>query len=363
MKNEKTTFQLNEICVHLLGIIADSADSETIGKIIEVSLPAMMNLMVKTDEINMLQNGLETFKAMVHRGAKHLNLGVLSEFIKKILNSEDSACLGLSNLLSEMLKQFGKDMNQILPNILRAMLNRLADSEHATLNQQFIVFFSKLICFDFSIVEFISKHLIGTDTALQILCKKWIHYQPLIFSEYNLKVTISGLTRMIMSGDKRFAFPIKTEKLETQDTSKRLTRGNSKKVTVEIPFAAEAFIVMIKAYSYILNELKNDELYQFEDEDGEVGFGDEEEDENFDDDDDNEEPGHFSLKKGDEDADEWEDDFQDEYTKDDEYSTLNIQNFVQDSVKQIFLKHGNLVDYASKFLEPKEFEILKTLLK
>lgn len=354
IKTPNTKTNMIEICIDLIGITVSSSDQNNISNVLQLCFDPLMEYLKKSDDDEVLLSGTETIKIMIHNGAKYIKIESILSYISQLLNLSDSACQYLPGLLSVMLKQYKLEMNQYLPQILKACIQRFLSSEQPTLNQNFLVFFSKLICFDFKIIDFFENYKVGDESSLILLCKKWIIVQPYIFSEYNLKVTMSALIKVLLSGDKRFSFTIKKEEVGKKDDNKRVTRSNSKTILKEVPFALELFVLIVKCYNYVLTDLKSiNNLYSF------VNGNDEEEEEEGDDleDDDNVEGGFDP--KDEYDSEEERDDI---YTKDDEFSQMNLLNFMKDGLKQIYIQQKDIVSYSVNYLNPKEIEILKKLL-
>jgi hypothetical protein len=141
---EKNEVTLVDSCIELIGIIMDG---QVDLDLLKISFLPLMKLLKSTQDENLLQSGTETLRAIIHVSHSVLPqltfndsnaLQLILEFISKMLHSSsDSACMYVSALVIELIKKLGTVLKDILPNILKVILERLSNSNYIALIRVF----------------------------------------------------------------------------------------------------------------------------------------------------------------------------------------------------------------------------------
>eukprot|EP01080_Neovahlkampfia_damariscottae_P010513 gene10513-3035_t len=385
--HEQQELTLIDSCIELLGIIIDGFGQKRLNYILDIlkiSFIPLLNLLKYTQEDNLLQSGTETLRAIIHVSYEILPklnfnnsnaLQLILEFISKMLStSSDSACVYLSSLVIELIKKFNTILKDILPNILRVILERLYKSKNITLNRTFIILFSTLIISDTNnSLSFLSNFKINQISSLEILCKNWIQLHGMMITNYHLKISSIAFIKLILSNDSNLSFNIEIERIIQKNQSKRITRSNTQKIIEKVPFVVKIFQLLVSTLLRIIEDSKNKISFYSND-----GNDDDDDDDEYESDDDQFEfnngvgGGVSDFKFDDElrsifqeaeDSDEDEDGFTDPYAKDDEIYHLDLQTSLKDGIIEIFQKQKSLVELSLTILNEKEKKLLQDILK
>ncbi|KAI8821647.1 armadillo-type protein [Fimicolochytrium jonesii] len=259
---------------------------------------------VTEDQAAILQNGQDTIRALVQRDfagiAKwshegHSGLDLIVAFIAKLCrpNHSESAGIFVGDLINALIQKAGNDIMPVLPQILDAVLQKLAVSKTPSFIQQLVLVFANLFIQQTAgTLDFLSSVNVSGKSGLEIVLTAWAEQFTDFQGFLTIKLSAIGLTKVFETRDPRLNnIMVKGDEIVT--SNKIVTRSMSQKKPQQfsiIPFPA-------KAIKLILVELQHQSDSQM----GKLSTRG-----NYRDEDDGDEEGSWDDE---DESEEWEDDF------------------------------------------------------
>ncbi|KAI9193443.1 armadillo-type protein [Polychytrium aggregatum] len=221
--------------------------------------PHVMHLLLVTEDHTIMQVGQELLKVLVSKdthGVAHWSDGTKSgldyimQFIAKLLHptQAETAAVFVGDLISKLILKAGAELASVLPELLKAVAQRLATAQTPTFIQSLVIVFAHLIQSQLEkVVEFLDGLLVGGQKGLAILLKTWCEHYDSFQGSYALKVSATSLTKLFESSDPRIqSIAVRGDLVAT--TSGIKTRSQAKKapeVYTSVPFPAKVIKLML----------------------------------------------------------------------------------------------------------------------
>ncbi|KAJ3130777.1 hypothetical protein HK100_007495 [Physocladia obscura] len=255
----------------LLGVLIRGAASPLPLAYMNTVFSPLIQAMVTSIDNGILQEGQDCLQSMVLKdvnsvinwndGSKN-GLSYILDIIARLLdpNSDESSCLYIGSLITAVIKKARTSITPILPQLLSAIMSRLATAKYTQLIQTLLLVFANLILEHGSvaIVNFLGEVTVNDGVGqqrngLNLFLNTWSDYYDEIMGFYNLKLNAAAMATFISqsgSDSRVTAVLVKGGLLLSADAG-IVTRSKSKKVPDQyqmISFPAKAFKLLLKDY-------------------------------------------------------------------------------------------------------------------
>ncbi|KAJ3043965.1 Importin 9 [Rhizophlyctis rosea] len=211
--------------------------------------PLVIQVLLGSEESAILQNGCDTLKSLVQRdfaGIVQWNDGTNNglhytiQFVAKLLAPQqtESGSIFVGGLITKLIQMGGNELAPVLPDLLRAVAERLSTAQESFFIQTLVLVFAHLIHSHMeTVLDFLSNLQIGGRSGLDVFLNSWCDLSKDIQGYYSIKVGITAMARLFVSGDPRLNnVAVKGDLIQTSDNPDQYTT---------IPFPAKAIKVLI----------------------------------------------------------------------------------------------------------------------
>jgi len=193
-----------------------------------------------TEDKDLLCSGASALAAYVRIAGTHLlnwksddgtsGLQILLRVIERLLDPSlsDSGAMNVGFLIDKMITTYAGQLNQIIPDILNASLNRLSVSSYSNLTEGLLIVFIRMFILNFDeTIQFLASNSFKGENALSSLLSIWVASHDNFAGDFKLKLSIVGLCKIFQySSDLLDQISVKGD-LEPE-TTKRQTRSQTK---------------------------------------------------------------------------------------------------------------------------------------
>ncbi|KAL1915230.1 uncharacterized protein VTP21DRAFT_7506 [Calcarisporiella thermophila] len=205
--------------------------------------PSLMPRLMSTDDRTILQNGEECLKYIVQKGFSQLlqwhdasgrsGLHQLMDFVARLLHPEqsESAALFVGDLIVKLIQKGGEQLTPIMPQLLNAVVQRLAAATTPTFVQSLIGVFAHLLVNGQleTVVAFLSEVTVREQSGLEIVMRLWCENFENFHGYYDIKVNAIALSKLLLSHDPRLAnIHVQGDLIVPQDPSANLIKTRSR---------------------------------------------------------------------------------------------------------------------------------------
>ncbi|KAG0356145.1 hypothetical protein BG005_004912 [Podila minutissima] len=262
----------------------------------------LMSVLLTTDDRDILQSGQECLTIVIQKGIHQVaawqdaasgktGLELIIQFIAKLLDPSqtESAALYVGDMISKLVMKGGDLVTPILPDLLNAVAQRLADAQLASFIQPLVMVFAQLCLNQHSVViNFLSGITISGRNGLDIVLSAWLANHADFQGLYNQKVSAVALTKVYMSADPRvYAVQVNGD-LIVSKSSRIVTRSRAKNTPDQYTITT----VPVKIIRLLATDLTN-KIEEEEDQAAESDYDDEDGEDDWEDEDDGK--GKFSM--------------------------------------------------------------------
>ncbi|XP_039253592.2 importin-9-like [Styela clava] len=243
----KISANLVGISLELLTVIIRNTDPPFSDLLVKNLFPVVVNSVTSSDDNSVIQNGGDCIRAFVSRSPSqviswtdqegisgwHYVLRVASHLLDPQLSEHSAAFVG--RLVGVMIRECGSQLQEVLDQLLRAVLSKLQQAKTLTVTQSLLIIFAYLFKHELvPTLEFLSK-VPGPkgNTALEFVMTEWCDKQNLFYGHYDTKVCILALAELfkhvVATNDTRMnEIMVKGDQIFT-DTPTVRTRSRAKK--------------------------------------------------------------------------------------------------------------------------------------
>ncbi|KAJ2997787.1 Importin 9 [Globomyces sp. JEL0801] len=200
--------------------------------------PKVIEMMLSVSESGLLQNGQETLKQLVNRDILGIvqwshngrsGLDFLLEFIAKMLLPEESesSALFIGELITKLIQKASDQLTPYLPQLLGAVINRLANAQMPAFIETLVLVFCHLIQTQAqTVIDFLYPITLGNRNGLEILVQAWCESFNDFHGVYNIKLCTTSLIILFSTGDLRLRnIQVKGELIVQNQPKKIVTRS------------------------------------------------------------------------------------------------------------------------------------------
>ncbi|EZF70739.1 hypothetical protein H105_06983 [Trichophyton soudanense CBS 452.61] len=235
---------LTNLATDLLRALAQNGLKPLPQGLIATVLPKLNRLLLESGDsellpsatlavIHMLERDPDQFLAwqdpQTGKGAVETVLIIIDRLLGEAV--DDNAASEVGELAAELVEKAGSEkLGPYLPQLLRAVAQRLATAEKAQLIQSLILVFARLSLVNTSeVIDFLAQLDINGQSGLQVVLAKWLE-NSVTFAGYDeIRQNVIALSKLYQLDDPRIAeIQVKGE-LIIQDTGRIKTRSQSRK--------------------------------------------------------------------------------------------------------------------------------------
>ncbi|TPX42783.1 hypothetical protein SeMB42_g04991 [Synchytrium endobioticum] len=246
--------------IDLLNALLAQHGTGTVSPMYSRIFPELMQLLLNTTDIALLQNGQGLLKSILQRdasvitswsnGAGVTGITLVMAFLGKVLDIEasESAGLFLGELIIKIIQKAGDHIAPILHALLMAVTNRLATAQMPTFIQSLVVVFAHLIVKQRDeVVRFLAEMNLEGKSGLEIFIHAWCENYLEFQGYYSLKLNATAMCQLYHSPDPRLqTIMVKGDEIVTDDRIR--TRSSTRKAPhqfMAIPFPAKAIKLLL----------------------------------------------------------------------------------------------------------------------
>lgn len=216
-----------ETAVELSKSVLDGADAASLKGVVGVLCPNLVKVLKTSDDRDVLQNGIECLTVLVKKCSEELlawhesgsntsAVEAMLQIIARLLNpseSSESGGLAVGELVVAILRNASDHIGPILPELLKAMVQRLATAETTSFVQSLILPIAYLMHSDehqakqvMDLLEPLQFDLQGQSsslTGLELLARKWVDNAETFQGFWAQRISSLALAKLL---DSRRAF-------------------------------------------------------------------------------------------------------------------------------------------------------------
>ena len=217
---------LAETAVELAKSVLDGADPSALRGAVNVLCPNLFRVLSVSQDRDVLQNGIECLTLLVKKSTKELidwkdpktqttSIDMILQIIAKLLvpsNDSESGGIAVGDLVVALLRKAGDRIAHVLPELLNAMVQRLATAQTATFTQSLIVPVAYLMHDNDDqakqIMDLLESIQVSPHTdspsaesgnGLEVLCKKWVDNAETFQGFWAQRVSALALAKVLDS--------------------------------------------------------------------------------------------------------------------------------------------------------------------
>lgn len=226
----------------MLAVLTENGSSPLPNGFVAATLPKLSNLLMNSEEGEVLRPGSETVKWMLTHDHHQVlswqdangrsGLEVCLHIIDRLLGHsiEDTSASEVGGLAAELVEKAGQErLGPFLPQLLQAVANRLATAQAAAFIQSLILVFARLSLNGAQdVVEFLSQIQINGESGLQVVMSKWLE-NSVSFAGYDeIRQNVIALSKLYSLNDNRLAQTNVKGDLIVNDDGKIKTRSRAR---------------------------------------------------------------------------------------------------------------------------------------
>ncbi|EST06744.1 Importin-beta, N-terminal domain protein [Kalmanozyma brasiliensis GHG001] len=268
-----------ETAVELAKSVLDGANSAALRGSVNVLCPNLFKVLSTSQDRDVLQNGIECLTVLVKKCTQELvdwkesqnetaSIDLMLQIIAKLLvptNDSESGGLAVGDLVVALLRKAGDRIAHVLPDLLNAMVQRLATAQTATFTQSLIVPVAYLLHDNDDQAKQVMDLLESIQVApspdnpaaesgngLEVLCKKWVDNVETFQGFWAQRVSALALAKVL---DSRRSFLTTTDvRGDILPDNSGIIRTRSRAKTMphqysSVPMFAKIVKVLLKEWS------------------------------------------------------------------------------------------------------------------
>ncbi|KAJ1660201.1 hypothetical protein IWQ61_000846 [Dispira simplex] len=244
----------------LSGFIRGGPSPLPVGYVNEV-FPALVQLLSRTEDSAILQNGQECFKHLVSKDLDHLiqwrdergrsGLDILLEFIEYLLQPDqsESTAFFVGDLLVKLVQKGYNQLIPIIPHMVQTVLNKVGGSKSSVFVQSLLQVLIHLILADVNrFIDIIRPIMVGDQLGFNLLVTQWCEEYESFSGMYELKCSTVAMTKLW-----QHAGPL-LDQVQVQEPAS--TRNNNG------PTQVQTIPATVKIFKLLLSDVQNDLEYK-----------------------------------------------------------------------------------------------------
>ena len=215
-----------ETAVELAKSVLDGAHPEALRGAVGVLCPNLFGVLSTSKDRDVLQNGIECLTVLVKKSTQELldwkdpktqtpSVDLMLQIIATLLvptNESESGGLAVGDLIVVLLRKAGARIAHVLPELLNAMVQRLATAQTATFSQSLIVPVAYLmhdsdeqakqimdLLESIQVVPSADSPSAESGNGLEVLCKKWVDNVETFQGFWSQRVSALALAKVLDS--------------------------------------------------------------------------------------------------------------------------------------------------------------------
>lgn len=235
--------QLTNLAVDLIRVLAEKGREPLPSGFVATVMPKINRLLLGSTEAELIRPATETVRHMLAHDFNQFvawrdpqtgreAIEVVLIIIDRLLGPsvEDNAATEVGQLAAELVEKAGSEkLGPYLPQLLRAVAQRLATAEKAPFIQNLCLVFARLTLLSAQeVVDFLAQVDIGGESGLAVVLRKWLE-NSISFAGYDeIKQNTFALATLYNLGDPRLTQINVKGDLIIQDTGRIKTRSQAR---------------------------------------------------------------------------------------------------------------------------------------
>ncbi|KAK9475313.1 armadillo-type protein [Dipodascopsis tothii] len=227
--------------VDLLAILVDKAPSPLPSGLVDFVFPKIADLLLTADDNQVLQNGSEFVCHIIEHDPEQLKSwrskdgkpgpAVVLQIIARLLDPavDESSALSIGGVVSATVDKYGKDLGELLPQLLTATARRLETAQFPPLVQNLILVFAHMVAMDTpGVVNFLASVQLDQASALEVVVRAWLANFE-VFKGFNeIRLNVMALANIYLLDDARVQAIAVQGSLIVEHTDEIITRSRAK---------------------------------------------------------------------------------------------------------------------------------------
>lgn len=211
---EKISSNLVSTTLELLCTVVRNSKAPLHESLITKVFPAAVKCTVESDDNSIIQNGGDCARAFLSISSSqisiwqdeegtsglHYILRVVSHILDPKLSEYSATFVG--RLVSVLIRECGKQLNEVLDQLLRAVLSKLQQAKTLSVTQSLLVIFANLFNNELvpTLVFLCNVPGPSGNTALDFIMTEWCEKQHLFYGSYDSKLCVVALSKLFQHG-------------------------------------------------------------------------------------------------------------------------------------------------------------------
>ncbi|KAK9484568.1 armadillo-type protein [Lipomyces starkeyi] len=252
------------LIVNLLSILVNHAPTPLPSGLVDFVFPKVANILLVSDDNQLLQYGSEFVAHIIQQDAEQLRnwrdiqgksgVEVVLNIVARLLNPavEESSAMCVGEVVSEIVDKYGRDLGELLGQLLSATAQRLASASNPMFVQNLILVYAHMVTIDpQGVVNFLADVDLEGLTGLESVVRAWLANFDVFKGFQEIRLNVLALAKLYMLHDQFIeSIPVEGD-LIVEDTNVIITRSRAK----NRPYKFTTIPAHVKILKLLIKEL------------------------------------------------------------------------------------------------------------
>ncbi|KAK9242944.1 armadillo-type protein [Lipomyces tetrasporus] len=252
------------LIVNLLSILVDHAPTPLPSGLVDFVFPKVANILLVSDDNQLLQYGSEFVAHIIQHDPEQLRnwrdiqgksgVEVVLNITARLLNPavEESSAMCVGEVVSEIVDKYGRDLGELLGQLLSATAHRLASASNPMFIQNLILVYAHMVTIDpQGVVDFLAEVELEGSTGLESVVRAWLANFDVFKGFQEIRLNVLALAKLYMLHDQSIeSIPVQGD-LIVEDTNVIITRSRAK----NRPYKFTTIPAHVKIVKLLIKEL------------------------------------------------------------------------------------------------------------
>ncbi|KAK9479394.1 armadillo-type protein [Lipomyces japonicus] len=256
----------SSLIVNLLSILVDHAPRPLPRGLVDFVFPKVAHLLLQSEDNQFLQYGSEFMAHVIQHDPDQLlafrsdddksGLEIVLNIVARLLNPEveESSAICIGEVVTEVVDKYGRDLGDLLGQLLMATAQRLVTAQNPTFVQNLILVFAHMVSIDAQgVVNFLSEINLSTGTGLSVVLKAWLANFGVFRGFKEIRLNALALAKLYLLHDARIEETIVDGDLIIDNSNVIKTRSRARNQ----PLKYTSIPANVKIVKLFVDDLKN----------------------------------------------------------------------------------------------------------
>ncbi|KAK9369500.1 armadillo-type protein [Lipomyces kononenkoae] len=252
------------LIVNLLSTLVDRAPTPLPSGLVDFVFPKVAHILLVSDDNQILQYGSELVAHIIQHDAEQLRnwrdiqgksgVEVVLNIVARLLNPavEESSAMCVGEVVSEVVDKYGRDLGELLGQLLSATAQRLASASNPMFIQNLVLVYAHMVTIDpQGVVNFLADVKLEGITGLEAVIRAWLANFDAFKGYQEIRLNVLALAKLYMLHDQLMESIEVEGDLIVENTNVIITRSRAK----NRPYKFTTVPAHVKILKLLINEL------------------------------------------------------------------------------------------------------------